>query len=164
MIKIIVAVSNNGYIGMNNKLPWHIPEDLEYFKQMTLGHKVLMGRTTWDGLPGKKKPLSGRTNIILTSDEKFNPQGKNIVVAHSVDEVLDALKENEDLWVIGGRKVLKQFLPIASEIYLTRIQNNASGDVKMPEIDYTVWKKKSVSADKKSGIFRYAHEVLIKDM
>lgn len=101
MIKIVIASSNNGVIGVGNKLPWHIPAEMSHFKKETMGQNVLMGRKTWESLPS---PLKGRTNIVLTSDPE-SVWGCDVVTS-----IVEALTYYDDLTVIGGAKVCQQFL------------------------------------------------------
>jgi dihydrofolate reductase len=124
----------NGLIGKQNHLPWHIKEDLEYFKATTMGHPVVMGKNTWLSIG---KTLDGRINIILTHDTKFHIPG--CVIKHSVEEVLSSFTE-EDIYVIGGANVFAQFLPYADKLYITRIKQVYEGDTYFPEVSWADWK------------------------
>ena len=148
-ISIIAAVAENGAIGKDNKLLWRLSEDLKWFKQITLGHTILMGRNTFFSLP--KRPLAGRKNVVLT---KF-PQ--NILdecqIATSLDEALNLCNENDENFVIGGASVYKLFLPIAQKLYITRVHANFEADTFFPEIDSKIWdviEMKDFKADEKN--------------
>src|SRR3954468_7610555 len=139
IITLIVAVAENGVIGANGKLPWHLPEDLKRFKALTLGKPTIMGRKTWDSLP--RRPLPGRTNIIVTRDEAFQAEGA--LVAHSVKEAL-TLAEREhpgEIMVIGGAGIFADVLPQAHRIQWTEVMAAPAGDAFMPPLDRTQWKE-----------------------
>lgn len=121
-MKAIVAVDSNWGIGCNNELLQMIPEDMKFFKEKTLNKVVIMGRATFESLPGKK-PLKDRVNIVLSKNEKFF--NKDIIIARSIEEILDltANYKSEDVFVIGGESVYRQFLPYCSEAYVTKINN-----------------------------------------
>jgi dihydrofolate reductase len=132
-ISIIAAIDKCGLIGEHNHLPWKIREDLQHFRETTLGHPVVMGKKTWFSLG---KPLDGRTNIILTHDLDFHVPGCQ--VAYSVEQILDECA-GEDIFIIGGASVFQQFLPHATMIYLTRIDYEFWGDTFFPEVDWQQW-------------------------
>jgi dihydrofolate reductase len=152
-ISLIVAVAENGVIGRNNDLPWHLPKDMKYFRDTTMGHCVIMGRKNYDSIPLKYRPLEGRTNIIVTRQKDFKAEG--CIVVNSVEDALEvARKKNEaEVFVIGGAEIFKHTTDIADKIYYTRIYNSFEGDVYFPELDLSKWKlvsKKDVSADEKN--------------
>ena len=136
MISLIVAASRNGVIGANNKLPWHLPADLQRFKQLTLNHPILMGRKTFESIG---KPLPGRTNIVITRQQGFQCCGAT--AAHSLDEALLICENEKEVFVIGGAEIFKQALPLAGRIYLTRIEKDFEGDTRLFEIDPKIWKE-----------------------
>jgi len=136
VISIIAAIGNNWVVGINNKLPWALPADMEHFRQKTLGKPVIMGQKTLESIG---KPLPGRTNIVLTLDENFHPQG--CTVAHSIAQALEAAKDFEEVMICGGVSIYKQFLPLADRMYLTRIKNDFEGDAFFPEFDWEDWKE-----------------------
>lgn len=138
MISLIVAASRNGVIGANNKLPWHLPADLKRFKQLTLNHPILMGRKTFESIG---KPLPGRTNIVITRQKGFQCCGTTVV--HSLEEALLICENERESFVIGGAEIFKHALPFADRIYLTRIEKDFEGDIKLLEIDPEVWKEVS---------------------
>ena len=135
-ISIIVAVAENFAIGKDNTLLFHLPGDLKRFKQITTGHPVIMGRNTLLSIP--RWPLAKRRNIVLTdkSDDVF--PGCEIVF--SVDEALQKIKDEEEVFVIGGGSVYRQFYPLAGKLYLTLIHQNFEADTFFPEINYAEWK------------------------
>jgi dihydrofolate reductase len=133
MIAIIVAIDQNNTLGKNNRLPWHLPADLAYFKAATMGHPIVMGRKTHEAIG---RPLPGRQNIILTRDASYQAHG--CVVVHSVQEVLEGYA-GEDVFVIGGAQVIKTFLPYTDRLYVTRIEERFEGDVFFPEIEPNEW-------------------------
>jgi dihydrofolate reductase len=136
MISIIVAVSEDWGIGKENELLWHLPEDMKRFKKLTLGNNVIMGKKTWESLP--LKPLPGRKNIVLTDvpDEYIDCS----VTAYSIEDALSKCEDGEEIFVIGGGSLYRQFMPIADRLYITHVQGRAPADVYFPEIDLKIWK------------------------
>lgn len=128
MISLIVATGENNVIGLNNKMPWHLPADLAYFKRVTTGHAIVMGRKTFESIG---RPLPKRTNIILTRDKNF--QATDCHIIHSVEAALELSKQDQ-LFIIGGAEIYKQFLPHADKIYLTHIHQNFEGDTFFPKL------------------------------
>ena len=135
MISIIVAISDDYGIGKNNELLWHISEDLKRFKKLTLGKTVIMGKKTWESLP--RRPLPGRKNIVLT-----DVPGECIdcsITAYSIEDALGKCEKNEEIFVMGGGSIYRQFMPIADRLYITHVHLKAAADVYFPEIDPLVW-------------------------
>lgn len=130
MINMIVATSKNNQIGIDNKLPWHIPEDLAYFKSITNGHTVLMGRKTFESIG---RPLPHRQNIVLTRDLNFTAEG--ITVLHSLEEALAFCQNKEQVFIIGGGEIYNQFLPYTHKLYITLVDKLIEGDTDF--CDYT---------------------------
>ena len=128
MITIICACSENRVIGKDNKLPWHIPSDLKRFKKLTLGNVVVMGRNTYQSMG---KALANRTNVVLSKNGLFNPD--DAVVFDSVELVLEEYAD-ENVFVIGGEQIYKEFLPYADRIELTFIEKEFEGDAFFPEL------------------------------
>ncbi|MES2119383.1 MAG: dihydrofolate reductase [Pseudomonadota bacterium] len=126
-ITLVVARAQNGVIGRNGKLPWHLPADLKRFKALTMGSVMIMGRKTFDSLPGL---LPGRRHIVLTRDPTWSAPGAE--VAHSVDEAL-AVAGTEPMSVIGGAELFALFLPLADRIELTEVLEEVDGDTMMPD-------------------------------
>jgi dihydrofolate reductase len=143
-VSIIVAVAENGVIGKGNTLPWHLPEDLRHFKQVTMGKPIIMGRRTFESIG---KPLPGRTNIVITRDPTFHAAGTAVVF--SLEEAL-ALARNtalrggvDEVVVIGGAEIYATALPRADRLYLTEVHAAVEGDALLPPIDWTQWREVS---------------------
>lgn len=157
-ITLIVAVAKNGVIGANGALPWHIPQDLKRFKTLTLGKPIIMGRKTWDSLP--RKPLPGRTNIVVTRDAGFHAEGA--VIVHSIGDALArAMQEHApEIMVIGGQAIFAATLPRATRIHWTRIMAETEGDAVMPPLDAKQWQEVAQEGPFESGGLHYAFAVL----
>ena len=136
MISIIVAVSEDWGIGKDNKLLWHISEDLKRFKRLTFGNTVIMGKRTWESLP--RRPLPGRRNIVLTDDKTENIE--NAVTAYSIEDSLSKCEKNEEIFIMGGGSIYRQFMPFADRLYITHVHKKAPADIYFPEIDLKMWK------------------------
>jgi dihydrofolate reductase len=134
-ITIVVARAHNGVIGRDGKLPWHLPADLKRFKALTMGTSMVMGRKTFDSLPGL---LPGRRHIVLTRDPAWNAAGAEI--AHSIDEAL-ALARGEPLSVIGGADIFALFLPLADRVELTEVQADIAGDRVIDDLRGPPWRE-----------------------
>lgn len=164
LVSLIVAAAENNVIGKNNNLPWHLPADMKYFRETTMGHCVIMGRKNYDSIPGKFRPLQGRTNIIVTRQNNFS--APDCIVVHSVEQAFgEAKKKNEtEAFIIGGGEIFAQAVSIADKIYLTRIHSVIDGDVFFPELNREEWKEESVqhfNADEKNK-FDYSFLTLIR--
>lgn len=133
-ISIIVAASVNNVIGINGQLPWHLPEDLRRFKAITMGKPMIMGRTTFESIG---RPLPGRRSIVMTRQADFAAAG--CAVVPDVESALQAAGTVDEVVVIGGGEIYRQFLPFADRIYLTRVQADIDGDTKFPELDMREW-------------------------
>lgn len=133
-ISIIVAAAANNVIGREGKLPWHLPEDLRRFKELTLGKPLLMGRKTHESIG---RALPGRQNIVLTRQPGYQAIGCNVV--DSVAAALEIARGAEELMVIGGNAVYEMMLPLSGRIYLTRVHEAVDGDTFFPEIDADHW-------------------------
>lgn len=143
IISSIVAASKNGVIGINNQIPWHLPADLKFFKNLTLNHHVLMGRKCFDSI---SKPLPNRTNIIITRNKEFEVPG--CLIVHSVKEGIQIAKEHgeENLFIIGGAEIYRVTFDLCDVLYLTIVDIELEGDTFLPPIDWTQWiLKESVS-------------------
>ncbi|HKQ13428.1 MAG TPA: type 3 dihydrofolate reductase [Steroidobacteraceae bacterium] len=139
MISIIVAVAENGVIGSNNRLPWHLPDDLKRFKALSLGKPIVMGRRTFDSIG---RPLPGRTNIVISRQSKLVIAGTVVVL--SLDDALIAASAAPEIVVIGGAEIFKQVLPRTNTIHLTRVHARVAGDVFFPELDPLQWREAAV--------------------
>lgn len=139
-ISMIAAVAENNAIGINNKMPWYLPGDLRYFKAVTMGKPIIMGRKTFDSL---RKPLPGRTNIVITRDDDWHHEGVKVV--HSLDEALALAEDialingNDEVMVIGGAQIYKQALDKADRLYLTKVYQSFEGDAFFPDINESNW-------------------------
>lgn len=136
-IILVLARAANGVIGKDGDMPWHIPADLRHFKQLTKGRPMIMGRKTFDSLPGL---LEGRRHIVLTRDDAWEEEGAEVV--HSVEEAL-RVANGPHVCIIGGAEIYKLFLPIADRIELTEIALKPDGDTEMPTFDKKHWQEKS---------------------
>lgn len=156
-LSFIVAVAQNGAIGKNNDLLWHLSSDLKRFKKLTTGHPVVMGRRTWESLP--KRPLPGRRNIVFTQNPDFKAEGAEVV--HSVNGLFKALEGCDDeVFVMGGAAIYQLLLPFTKRLYVTRIYRDFDGDVYFPVIDmseFTLVKLGDPMFDEESGL-DYAYE------
>jgi dihydrofolate reductase len=129
MISIIAAVSKNGVIGVDNKLPWDLPEDLKRFKELTTGNVVIMGRKTYESIG---KPLPNRINIVVTRDKDFFVSG--VLTANSLDSALLKAGGNKDIFIIGGGEIYKQSMGFADKLYITEVDMEVEGDTTFPTI------------------------------
>jgi dihydrofolate reductase len=136
MISIIVAVSDDWGIGKDNELLWKISEDLKRFKRLTSGNTVIMGKKTWESLP--VRPLPGRKNIVLTDDPREYIESS--VTAYSIEDAVSKCEKGEEIFVIGGGSVYRQFMPIADRLYITHVHKRAPADVYFPDIDLNTWR------------------------
>ncbi len=136
-ISIIVAVAKNNAIGYKNKLPWHIPEDLKRFKEVTQGHHILMGRKTFESIG---KPLPNRTNLVISRNKKLKIEGANIF--DSIEKAINFAKKNNEseLFIIGGEKIFSSLIEKTDTIYLTKVLKNYKGDAFFPKLSFSHWK------------------------
>lgn len=134
MISLIVAVSANHVIGSRGALPWRLSDDLRRFKEVTMGKPIVMGRKTWDSIG---RPLPGRQNIVITRQRDFEAEGCEVV--GSVAEAMTAAGDAAEVMVIGGSQVYALFMPVADEMYLTRVHAEVEGDAFFPVVHETEW-------------------------
>ena len=132
---MIAAIGMNREIGYRNDLLWHIPADLKRFKNITSGHTVIMGRKTFESIGCK--PLRNRKNIVITTQKQFHAQGVEIV--HSVDEALEHIKHIDEVFILGGAAIYKQFIPYADTLYLTLVKKEYKADTFFPEYNLGDW-------------------------
>jgi dihydrofolate reductase len=135
MISIIVAISEDNGIGFKNELLWRIPADMKRFKNLTLGNTVIMGKKTWESLP--KRPLPGRTNIVITDNPSDRFEGG--LTVYSIEEALKLCKEGCENYIIGGGSIYHQFMPFADRLYITHIHKKTLADIYFPEIESGIW-------------------------
>ena len=142
IVSLIVAVSENGVIGKDNDLIWHLPKDMRFFKETTMGHHVIMGRKNFESIPHKYSPLPNRTNVIITRQADYTAEG--CVVVNSVETALEIAKQNGDKepFIIGGGQIYKIALEnnLVDRIYLTKVHHSFEGDTFFPELN-TYWKE-----------------------
>lgn len=137
MFSIIVAVCNNNVIGRNNKLLWHISEDLKRFKNITTGHTIIMGRKTFESL---KKPLPNRHHIILTRDKNYKIDSNQVTVVNDIETIMKTYENSgSEIFIIGGGEIYNLFLPYCDKLYLTKVNKDFEGDTYFPEINYDEW-------------------------
>jgi dihydrofolate reductase len=141
-LSLIVAIAQNGCIGIDNKLPWYLPEDLKYFRRLTTGNIVIMGRKTYDSIG---KPLPNRHNIVISRNTDFQAEGIKTVC--SIDEALkiaESLAEISGIneaFIMGGAQIYAQTLPLAQRLYITEVKKNVTGDAFFPSIDLAQWQE-----------------------
>ncbi|NNC70876.1 MAG: dihydrofolate reductase [Flavobacteriaceae bacterium] len=138
MITMIAAIGNNGELGKDNDLVWHLPNDLKRFKERTAGHHVIMGRKTFESLG---KPLPNRTNIVISRNKKYHAEG--CVVVPSLEAALSAAKPDENPYILGGAQIYKQAIAIADVLDLTLVDATLDADAFFPDIDMSLWKETS---------------------
>ena len=159
-IALIVAVSQNNVIGRDNQLPWHLPEDLQYFKSMTMGKPILMGRKTFESIG---RPLPGRVNIVITRDPDWIAEGVEIV--STIDDAMAAgavackAADSDEIMIIGGAQIYRDCLPLADVLYLTKVEAEIEGDAFFPDIDLDQWQEVSEKSPK--TIDKYAYRFVI---
>ena len=136
MIIQIAAASQNNALGKDNKLVWHLPDDFKRFKQLTLGHYIILGRKTFDSFD---KPLPNRTHIIVTKNKDYKAV-EGCIIVNSIEEALKAVPKNEDVYIIGGGELYKQSIHLADKIELTRVHTTCDADAFFPEINLAEWK------------------------
>jgi dihydrofolate reductase len=148
-VSLVAAIARGGVIGDGASIPWHIPEDLAFFRDLTMGHIVVMGRRTWDSLPERFRPLPGRRNIVLTRNGTWSAGGAER--AASLDDALRLADGAEELFVIGGAEIFAEALPVADRLVLTEIDLGAEGEVRFPDWDRDafaeVTRQQAVAAD-----------------
>jgi dihydrofolate reductase len=139
LLHLILARAANGAIGHQNQIPWQLPEDMAHFRQLTMGHPVIMGRKTWDSLPARFRPLPGRRNIVVTRQHDWQAEGAER--ASSVDDALTLCRSTPDVWVIGGAQIYAQAQPLAHDAHITEIDLTVEGDAYAPVFDPAQWRE-----------------------
>ena len=158
LISFVLARADNGVIGVDNAIPWHIPEDMKRFKALTMGKPIVMGRKTWDSFP--KRPLPGRTNIVITRNANWRAEGA--VVVHSLDEALKTANHEkpDEIAVIGGVEIYRLALPRADRIHLTEVHADVAGDATLPAFDPVLWRETTREDHVTSDGLRYSYVTL----
>lgn len=160
-VSLIVAVSLNGVIGINNQLPWHLPEDLKYFKSVTMGKPIIMGRKTYDSIG---RALPGRTNIVITRDSNWQAEGvevaQTLVQAMTLGRLACAQAGIDEVMVIGGEQIYRMTLAAADRLYLTEVQAEVEGDAFFPDVDAQDWQQVSEKLPELTDTHPYRFVVL----
>lgn len=162
-IRIIVAYSENRVIGKDGKIPWHLPEDMQHFKETTGNGPVIMGRKTYESIPEKFRPLPGRLNVILSRSDPsnmlwYNPNVPMRVgsLQHAIDVAIQA-EQGKDIWIIGGGQVYNEALEIADEVIASEVKGEFEGDTFFPEL--TGWTGETIKEFDKFKVVRYVKDV-----
>lgn len=137
-LSIIVALAKNNVIGVDNNLPWHLPADLKYFKVMTMGKPIIMGRKTFQSIG---RPLPGRRNIVVTRNKNWHAEG--IEVAHSAEEAAALADDCPEAMVIGGAQIYNQMMPLVDRLYVTEVDLDVAGDTHFPGFSFGPWREVS---------------------
>lgn len=154
-VSLIVAMSQTNAIGKGGQLLWHLPNDLKYFKEITMGKPIVMGRTTYESIG---KPLPGRTNIILSNNPDYVAPG--CVILHNKEAVFDYCQKEPEIMVIGGAQIYQLFLAEATTLYLTKVYANLSGDTFFPEIDMKQWQEVTRDDFQKDGTHLFSYSFI----
>ncbi len=161
-LSLIVAVSDNNIIGRDGQLPWHLSSDLRRFKQLTMGHVMLMGRKTWESIG---RPLPGRTSVVLSRQSDYDTGFEAVPVAVNLDEAMAIARclagDDAQAFIIGGAGVYAMTFPRAEQLFLTRVHVELEGDVSFPEVDWDQWRlveEETCAADEKND-FAHTYQV-----
>lgn len=157
MISFLVAMDENRVIGIDNQLPWHLPEDLKYFKKVTMGHPIAMGRKTHESIG---RILPGRENIVITRQHNYQSEG--CTVFYSIKDFISyCQKQNDEIFVIGGAEIFKETFAFADRLYITFIHQDFDGDTYFPEFDFSQWNLLSSNKGPKDDKNPYDYEFRI---
>ena len=148
-LAIVVAMNTDRVIGLDGDMPWHIPADLRHFKRVTMGHAILMGRTTWQSIG---RPLPGRHNIVITRNREFEAPGAD--VAHSIEGAIALARDggDDEPRIIGGATIYTLALPLTTTLYLTEIDRTLEGDTFFPEFNPEAWEEIDRRAGRTEGV------------
>lgn len=162
MLSIIVAMANRNVIGKDNRLIWHLPEDLKRFKNLTTGRTIIMGRKTFESLGGI---LPNRKHIVLCKSEKLKIDNENVVVVNDVELLKEYIDSEEEAFVIGGGMIYSLLLPYAKKMYITKINADFDGDTFFPQVDYGQWKlvKREKGIKNEKNPYDYEYITYIKN-
>lgn len=138
MLSIVVAKAKNNIIGKENRLIWHLPEDLKHFKELTTGHTIIMGRKTFESLG---RVLPNRKHIVFSQNPDFKVTDENVEVVHSMLEIQEYIENDEENFVIGGAMIYNLLMPYVTKMYVTEIQEEFDGDAFFPRINPEIWKE-----------------------
>lgn len=145
MLSIIVAVANDNVIGKDNTLIWHLPNDLKYFKELTTGNTIIMGRKTFESLPCI---LPNRKHVVLTRDKNYKVDDERVKIVYSVEDLKEFVDDEKEYFIIGGEQIYSSLMSLCNKMYITKIHENFVGDAFFPQIDEKQW----TIVDKKDGI------------
>lgn len=158
MISFVVAMDQNRAIGKENQLPWHLPADLAFFKRVTTGHTIVMGRKTFESIG---RPLPNRRNIIVTRDDSYTAEGCEVVTTKS--EVLELAEENKEMFVIGGTEIFSLFWDEVDRLHVTYIDEVFEADTYFPNIEESEWTLTSIDVGTVDEKNKYPHEFRMYD-
>ncbi len=161
-ITIIVAMSENKVIGIDNQIPWKLSADMQFFKQQTTNQTIVMGRKTFESL---KKPLPNRNNWILTTQKNFvidNIDNHSTQIFFDIKSVLETAKQEniQNLWIIGGKQIYEEFLEMATYLFITKVKANVKGDTFFPEFDEKLFTKKIIQTQQKDEKNQFDFEII----
>ena len=160
-VSLIVAVAENGVIGKDNDLIWHLPKDMRFFKETTMGHHVIMGRKNFESIPHKYRPLPDRTNIVITRKSEYKAEG--CIVVDSVEAALEIAKNNGDIepFIIGGGQIYRIALEenLVDKIYLTKVHHSFEGDTFFPELS-SDWEEVNKTENKADEKHKYNYDFI----
>jgi len=137
-LSIIVAMAKNRTIGINNTLPWHLPADLKRFKELTMGHHMIMGRKTFESIG---RPLPGRITVVVSRNQELKVAG--CLIAHSLEQAIAACRGDDEIFVVGGAELYAQAMPLVDKLYITEIRQNVEGDAHFPAFKRNEWQEVS---------------------
>lgn len=157
-LSIIAAMASNRAIGIRNTLPWRLPDDLQRFKALTMGHHIVMGRKTYDSIG---KPLPGRDTVIVTRNIDYAVPG--CIAVNSIEAALTVSHGDSEVFFVGGADLYRQALPIAHRIYLTEIQRVFDGDAFFPEFDLSMWKESTREIHQANGNQDFEYHFVVYD-
>lgn len=155
MIALIAAAGENGELGKDNDLVWHLPDDFKRFKRLTTGHHIIMGRKTFESFP---KLLPNRTHVVITRQENYKKSG--VIVVQSLERALEFTKEDTEIYIIGGGEIFQMALDVADKIELTRVHGTFEADAFFPEIDPSTWQLVAEDFHEKDEKHNYAFSYL----
>ncbi len=139
MISFVVAMDENGVIGADGRIPWRLPDDMQWFRDVTMGKPVIMGRKTYESIPPRFRPLPGRHNIVVTRQVGYAAPGATVV--HGIKEALRATGNVDEIIIGGGGELYRRLLPQADRLYLTLVDGRFTGDATFPPLDYAEWQE-----------------------
>lgn len=156
-LNLIVAMTNNRVIGLDNTLPWRIPEEMKNFKELTTGNVVIMGRKTYESIPEKYRPLPNRDNVVISSQMSTNSSNYNgIVVASTLQEAVEKAKTfNKEMFIMGGAQLYKTALPLVDKMYISIVKEDYKGNVYFPEINISEWNVQKLKSSNDFDLWLY---------